>query len=169
MLLAARGGSRALRRACVPRTGPRLAAIGQCRGNGSITVQHYHELASCTLNALHETFDIFADALPASNDLREEMDVDFSGDVLNVMLGERGTFVLNKQAPNKQLWLSSPLSGPLRYDYSIGEAAWINHRDACDNLLVRLSQDIERLAEEPLCLKGVGVALKDCAHSLSLE
>lgn len=25
--------------------------------------------------------------------------------------------MLNKQPPNKQIWLSSPLSGPKRYDY----------------------------------------------------
>jgi frataxin len=29
----------------------------------------------------------------------------------------QGTWVINKQPPNKQIWLSSPLSGPKRYDY----------------------------------------------------
>lgn len=28
-----------------------------------------------------------------------------------------GTYVLNKQPPNKQIWLSSPVSGPKRYDW----------------------------------------------------
>jgi frataxin len=28
-----------------------------------------------------------------------------------------GTYVLNKQPPNKQIWISSPLSGPKRYDW----------------------------------------------------
>lgn len=28
-----------------------------------------------------------------------------------------GTYVLNKQPPNKQIWLSSPISGPKRYDW----------------------------------------------------
>jgi frataxin len=28
-----------------------------------------------------------------------------------------GTYVINKQPPNKQIWLSSPISGPKRYDY----------------------------------------------------
>ncbi|EGT54939.1 hypothetical protein CAEBREN_28735, partial [Caenorhabditis brenneri] len=27
-----------------------------------------------------------------------------------------GTYVINKQSPNKQIWLSSPMSGPKRYD-----------------------------------------------------
>lgn len=30
-----------------------------------------------------------------------------------------GTYVLNKQPPNKQIWLSSPLSGPKRFDWVV--------------------------------------------------
>jgi len=33
----------------------------------------------------------------------------FQNDVLTVKLGELGTYVLNKQTPNRQLWLSSPV------------------------------------------------------------
>lgn len=33
-----------------------------------------------------------------------------------------GTYVVNKQPPNKQIWLSSPKSGPKRYDWvAVGE------------------------------------------------
>lgn len=39
--------------------------------------------------------------------------------VLNVTFPEIGTYVINKQPPNKQIWLSSPLSGPKRYDYVV--------------------------------------------------
>lgn len=28
-----------------------------------------------------------------------------------------GTFVINRQTPNRQIWLSSPQSGPKRFDY----------------------------------------------------
>lgn len=37
--------------------------------------------------------------------------------VLTVSFAEIGTYVINKQPPNKQIWLSSPISGPKRYDY----------------------------------------------------
>jgi frataxin len=30
-----------------------------------------------------------------------------------------GDYVINKQPPNKQIWLSSPLSGPKRYDWVV--------------------------------------------------
>lgn len=38
--------------------------------------------------------------------------------MLTISLGEKyGTYVINKQTPNKQIWLSSPLSGPKRFDF----------------------------------------------------
>ncbi|XP_055298350.1 frataxin, mitochondrial [Sitodiplosis mosellana] len=38
--------------------------------------------------------------------------------VLTVSLGSTyGTYVINKQSPNKQIWLSSPTSGPKRFDF----------------------------------------------------
>ena len=51
-----------------------------------------------------------------------------------------GTYVINKQPPNKQIWLSSPISGPKRFDYVVlgegqhekeggGAGDWIYLRD----------------------------------------
>lgn len=48
--------------------------------------------------------------------------------------------MLNKQPPNKQIWLSSPVSGPKRFDYVVtgesmnqkegaGEEDWVYLRD----------------------------------------
>jgi frataxin len=34
-------------------------------------------------------------------------------------MGDQGTYVLNKQPPNKQIWLSSPVSGPKRFDWAL--------------------------------------------------
>uniref|UniRef100_A0A8C6AG04 Frataxin, mitochondrial n=1 Tax=Monodon monoceros TaxID=40151 RepID=A0A8C6AG04_MONMO len=39
--------------------------------------------------------------------------------VLAIKLGgDLGTYVINKQTPNKQIWLSSPSSGPKHYDWT---------------------------------------------------
>ncbi|KAG8820413.1 Mitochondrial chaperone Frataxin [Serendipita sp. 399] len=35
-------------------------------------------------------------------------EVEYSSGVLTLKLGEKGTYVINKQPPNKQIWLSSP-------------------------------------------------------------
>ena len=37
--------------------------------------------------------------------------------------------MINKQAPNRQIWVSSPFSGPLRYDYDAREKKWVYARD----------------------------------------
>jgi frataxin len=38
---------------------------------------------------------------------------------MTITIADKGTYVINKQPPNKQIWLSSPLSGPKRYDLCV--------------------------------------------------
>ena len=80
--------------------------------------------------------------------------------MLNVVVGESGTFVLNKQAPNLQLWLSSPVSGPLRYNFVPEAAAWHNTRDDHE-LFALLASDFEALCGEKLDFGRVAEALRD--------
>ncbi len=49
------------------------------------------------------------------------------------------SYVLNKQTPNRQLWLSSPLSGPRRFDWCERREHWVYARDdgALHELLTR--------------------------------
>jgi len=56
-------------------------------------------------------------------------EVEYSSGVLTLNLGDKGIYVINKQPPNKQIWLSSPLSGPKRYDYREKEDGWYYNRD----------------------------------------
>ena len=57
--------------------------------------------------------------------------------VLTLIFPPHGTYVLNKQPPNKQIWLSSPVSGPKRYDWVVragdvgveGRGRWVYLRD----------------------------------------
>lgn len=60
--------------------------------------------------------------------------------VLSIETKDSGTYVINKQPPNKQIWLSSPRSGPKRYDWSVkgegmhekegsGQGDWVYLRD----------------------------------------
>lgn len=71
---------------------------------------------------------------------REDVDVEYSAGVLNLVFPPNGTYVINKQPPNKQIWLSSPISGPKRYDWVLlgegqdqkeggGKGEWIYLRD----------------------------------------
>ena len=39
----------------------------------------------------------------------DDADAELSQGVLNLKLGSIGAYVINKQAPNKQIWVSSPV------------------------------------------------------------
>ncbi|KAJ9149980.1 hypothetical protein NKR23_g3963 [Pleurostoma richardsiae] len=98
-----------------------------------ITEAQYHELADEYLEATLSKFEELQDE-------REDVDVEYAAGVLTVNFPSIGTYVINKQPPNKQIWLSSPKSGPKRYDWVIigdgqgekqgtGRGDWIYLRD----------------------------------------
>ncbi|KAA0714311.1 Frataxin, mitochondrial [Triplophysa tibetana] len=89
-----------------------------------LTEREYEKLADETLDALAEFLEDLADESFTGMDY----DVVFSGGVLTMKVGSgHGTYVINKQTPNQQIWLSSPTSGPKRYDW-MGER-WVYARD----------------------------------------
>ncbi|XP_017323111.1 frataxin, mitochondrial [Ictalurus punctatus] len=90
-----------------------------------LTEAIYEKLADETLDALAEYFEDLADE---SFTDAQDYDVVFSSGVLTVKVGDgHGTYVINKQKPNRQIWLSSPTSGPKRYDWT-GER-WVYAHD----------------------------------------
>ncbi|KAG2485050.1 hypothetical protein HYH03_016148 [Edaphochlamys debaryana] len=88
------------------------------------------------------------EAYVEENDV-EGGDVEYSQGVLTVRLGPKGTFVVNKQTPNRQIWLSSPVSGPFRFDFASGR--WVYHRDGRD-LVRQLEEEVGGLVGAPLRL-----------------
>ncbi|XP_028270130.1 frataxin, mitochondrial isoform X2 [Parambassis ranga] len=84
----------------------------------------YEKVADETLDALADYFEDLTDEAFTGADY----DVVFSSGVLTVKVGgDHGTYVINKQTPNRQIWLSSPTSGPKRYDWT-GER-WVYTHD----------------------------------------
>ena len=81
----------------------------------------YETVADETLESLTEEFEHVLEKEKISSD------VTFSNGVLTVELDQHGTYVINKQTPNKQIWLSSPISGPKRYDFH--HQTWIYRHD----------------------------------------
>jgi len=55
-------------------------------------------------------------------------DVEYNEGVLRFSLGGGNDYVLNKQPANEQLWFSSPLSGPKRYNWNAEEKKWVKLR-----------------------------------------
>ena len=72
----------------------------------------YLKMTNETLESINDRFSELIEDYQAL----EGGDTTLSDGVLTVKLGSHGTYVLNKQTPNKQIWLSSPVSGPYRYD-----------------------------------------------------
>jgi len=74
----------------------------------------------------------------------ENTDVDFDSDysqgVLTMRLNGK-TWVINKQSPNRQVWWSSPYSGPKRYGYDRETKQWLNTRDN-HNMLKLLFEEV---------------------------
>lgn len=69
--------------------------------------------------------------------------------VLTVIFGEQhGTYVINRQIPNKQIWLSSPTSGPKRYDFINGR--WIYKHDS-KTLHELLNNEIPAIVRHQAC------------------
>ncbi|RMZ53064.1 hypothetical protein APUTEX25_001183, partial [Auxenochlorella protothecoides] len=101
-----------------------------------LTEKDFHVVCESTLEELQDKLDAFVE----DNDL--DGDVEYSQGVLTLRLGTKGTYVINKQAPNHQIWSSSPVSGPVRYDYIDGR--WVYRRDGHD-LLERLETEVKEL------------------------
>jgi len=79
---------------------------------------NYENVSEETLQSLYDRFE---EILQDSH--FDDSDVNYSNGVLTITLEKSCVYVINKQTPNRQIWLSSPVSGPKRYDYVNG--AWI--------------------------------------------
>lgn len=82
----------------------------------------YHKIADKTLE------DIL-DSLGELENTLDDIDIGLSQGVLKINIGNNQVWVLNKQTPNRQIWWSSPLSGPRRYEYDATLNDWKNTRD----------------------------------------
>ncbi|GJJ09435.1 hypothetical protein Clacol_003657 [Clathrus columnatus] len=89
-----------------------------------LSMEKYHKISEDTMNSLLESLEVYVDLVSD-----KQCEVEYSSGVLTLSLGSKGTYVINKQPPNKQIWLSSPLSGPKRYDYLENNNSWTYTRD----------------------------------------
>lgn len=78
----------------------------------------YQKTSDQTLEELSENLETILEA-----DTNAESDVRLESGVLTVVVDPKNIYVINKQTPNRQIWLSSPLSGPKRFDLISGR--WV--------------------------------------------
>ncbi|KAL1958151.1 hypothetical protein VTO42DRAFT_5006 [Malbranchea cinnamomea] len=66
-----------------------------------------------------EYFNVLLSELEELQETGSDIEAEYSAGVLTINVPGVGTYVLNKQPPNRQIWLSSPISGPKRYDWVV--------------------------------------------------
>lgn len=105
----------------------------------------FEKISDETLESLTEYFDELIEAATHLPDA----DVSYGDGVLTVKFGNPyGTYVINRQTPNKQIWLSSPTSGPKRYDFNSGK--WIYKHDG-KRLHELLNNEISLIVKKQTC------------------
>jgi frataxin len=92
----------------------------------------FERQAGAALDALFEQID---------EQLGDWLEIDMTGGILQLELPEGGTYVLNKHAPNRELWMSSPRSGAWHFAADEG-GAWRSTRSGREALLDLLSQEL---------------------------
>ena len=52
-------------------------------------------------------------------------------------------FLISRQTPTRQIWVSSPISGSLKFDYDTDKKSWINHKKPELTIKAELSNELE--------------------------
>lgn len=103
----------------------------------------YHSIADEALESIQDGVDEALDSTSI------EYEITNASGVLTMVLPPNGTWVINKQSPNQQLWWSSPLSGPKRFEYDPVDKMWICTQDGLSlgPLLVQEIRHVTHLEE----------------------
>ncbi|KAH7721950.1 fxn protein [Aphelenchoides avenae] len=114
-------------------------ASNTCCDDAEISQNDYERLSEDTLHRLTDYLDVLPDVVQCD----PAYDISYAMGVLTAYISPKvGTYVINKQSPNRQIWLSSPMSGPKRYDYVSGR--WIYKRDGA-SLHELLQKEFEKI------------------------
>jgi frataxin len=111
-----------------------------------ITSEVYHKKADIYMDHLVEYLEDLGD------EYQGEYDVLYSSGVLTLKL-EKGTFVINKQPPNQQIWLSSPITGPKRFEYEELLEQWVDTKSKT-NIKALLDDELSNLLNCPIQTPG---------------
>ncbi|GAB2288785.1 hypothetical protein Dimus_036650 [Dionaea muscipula] len=114
--------------------------------SSTLQEEEFHMLADSTIHDLLEKLEEYGDSIQIDG-----FDIEYGNQVLTLKLGDLGTYVLNKQTPNRQIWLSSPVSGPARFDWDSKTEAWVYRRNGATLFRV-VESELEQLCGESISL-----------------
>jgi len=104
----------------------------------------FHSIANETIQRIVTRVEALETELDGSG-----WDIKEADGVCEIKLGRYGCYVINKQTPNKQIWWSSPVSGPKRFNYDMAARSWRNTRDG-GSLLTLLESELTALLGVPV-------------------
>lgn len=81
---------------------------------------HFLAITGATLMHIHDQLEQAYDR----GDL-EDLDYDESTGILTITTPDNTTFLLSRHGPSGQLWLASPVSGGLHFEYNQQEQSWV--------------------------------------------
>lgn len=101
----------------------------------------FHTLAGDVLELISETLDAVAG---------DDVECDLQDGVLTIEIEGTGHYVINKHTPNRQIWVSSPVSGASHFSHR-GAGGWVSTRGE-ETLLGLLSEEFSAALEQPITL-----------------
>jgi len=90
-------------------------------------------------SAADQLLNLMADTI--DDVLGDDIDAELQGGILTLSLESGGQYVINKHAPNRQIWMSSPVSGATHYDFADGH--WQSTRDPSARLPQVLAAELK--------------------------
>ena len=117
------------------------------------TEADFHTVADTTLESIQDNMERLLEQVQSSSSSSEdhndhdhdEFEVDYASGVLTIHIPPHGTWVLNKQTPNRQIWWSSPISGPRRYEYENETWTYTRSDGGADTLGQALAKEMKEL------------------------
>ncbi|WP_298776539.1 iron donor protein CyaY [uncultured Shewanella sp.] len=86
----------------------------------AMTDTEFHQLADEMFHAIDNAIEY------AIDEQDEDLDIDASGNVLQLTFADRSQIVINKQEPLHQIWVATKFGG---YHFSYVDEKWIDERN----------------------------------------
>mmetsp|Transcript_11946 Transcript_11946/g.19186 ORF Transcript_11946/g.19186 Transcript_11946/m.19186 type:complete len:195 (+) Transcript_11946:233-817(+) len=122
---------------------PMMKHFSSANPNELTDVNLYHHVADSLLERIEESIDRLAED-------GHDVEVSYAQGVLEIELMDKGTWVINKQTPNLQIWWSSPISGPKRFEFAMGKQEWTCSRDPSLELFSLLKNEISAVCGDEI-------------------
>eukprot|EP01080_Neovahlkampfia_damariscottae_P008951 gene8951-900_t len=116
--------------------------------NTSLGLKEYQKLINQTIESISDQAE---EIIEESN--MEDYDIVLSEGVLQIQISKVGTYVISRQTPSRELWLSSPRSGPWHYKYNENE--WICTREGENKFYERMNEEFSKIFNKTIKFEQV--------------